>query len=132
MGYVGAAVLDTKWPMPLERHSVVQQRADSPILSNKWSNRWNGRFTSWMCSRRICSICVILSCQYGPNSEECFQYLVESMPQRIKAVLKAKGGPTRYLQGIPNKMAGESMSDIMNILATNCFHSTHSTQSSAN
>ena len=29
-------------------------------------------------------------------SEECFQYLVESMPRRIKAVLKAKGGPTRY------------------------------------
>ncbi len=28
--------------------------------------------------------------------EECFQYLVESMPQRIKAVLKAKGGPTWY------------------------------------
>ncbi|MEQ2183545.1 hypothetical protein GOODEAATRI_033719 [Goodea atripinnis] len=26
--------------MPLERHSDVQQRADSPILSNKWSNRW--------------------------------------------------------------------------------------------
>ncbi len=29
-------------------------------------------------------------------SEECFQHLVESMPQRIKAVLKAKGGPTQY------------------------------------
>ncbi len=29
-------------------------------------------------------------------SEECFQHLVESMPQRIKAVLKANGGPTRY------------------------------------
>ncbi len=29
-------------------------------------------------------------------SEECFQYLVESMPRRIKAVLKAKAGPTRY------------------------------------
>ncbi len=29
-------------------------------------------------------------------SEECFQRLVESMPQRIEAVLKAKRGPTRY------------------------------------
>ncbi len=29
-------------------------------------------------------------------SEECFQHLVESMQRRIKAVLKAKRGPTRY------------------------------------
>ncbi len=29
-------------------------------------------------------------------SEECFQHLVESVPRRIKAVLKAKGGLTRY------------------------------------
>lgn len=29
-------------------------------------------------------------------SEECFQRLVESRLQRIKAVLKAKGSPTRY------------------------------------
>uniref|UniRef100_A0AAR2JPA9 Uncharacterized protein n=1 Tax=Pygocentrus nattereri TaxID=42514 RepID=A0AAR2JPA9_PYGNA len=29
-------------------------------------------------------------------SEERFQHLVESLPQRIKAVLKAKGGPTFY------------------------------------
>ncbi len=28
--------------------------------------------------------------------DECFQHLVESMPRRIKAALKAKGGPTRY------------------------------------
>ncbi|KAI5609647.1 hypothetical protein C0J50_5858, partial [Silurus asotus] len=29
-------------------------------------------------------------------SEECFQYLVESIPRRFRGVLKAKGGPTRY------------------------------------
>ncbi len=40
-------------------------------------------------------------------SEECFQHLVKSMPQRINAVLKAKGGPTPYKQGVPNKVASE-------------------------
>jgi len=36
--------------------------------------------------------CVMLSCQYRPLiSEECFQNLVESMPRRLTAVLKAKG-----------------------------------------
>jgi len=29
-------------------------------------------------------------------SDECFLQLVESMPRRLKAVLRAKGGPTRY------------------------------------
>ncbi len=29
-------------------------------------------------------------------NEECFQHLDESMPRRIKAVLKAKWGPTRH------------------------------------
>ncbi len=42
-------------------------------------------------------------------SEECFQHLVESMPWRIKALLKAKGGPTRHWQGVPNKVASECM-----------------------
>ncbi len=40
-------------------------------------------------------------------SEECFQHLVAYMPRRIKAVLKAKGGPTRYYQGVANRVAGE-------------------------
>jgi len=30
------------------------------------------------------------------NIKECFHHLVESMPRRIKAVLKAKGGQTQY------------------------------------
>ena len=38
-------------------------------------------------------------------SEECFHHFVESMPQRIKAVLKEKGGPTRNYQCILNKVA---------------------------
>ncbi len=29
-------------------------------------------------------------------SEECFQHFVESMPRRVKAVQKVKGGPTWY------------------------------------
>jgi len=29
-------------------------------------------------------------------SKECFQHLVQSMPHKIKAVLKAKGGQTQY------------------------------------
>ncbi len=29
-------------------------------------------------------------------SEECFQHLVESMPRRIKVVLKTKGSSTGY------------------------------------
>ncbi len=33
--------------------------------------------------------------------------LIESMPRRIKTVLKTKVGPTRHLQGVPNKVASE-------------------------
>lgn len=38
-------------------------------------------------------------------SEECFQHLVESVPQRIIAVLKEKGG----LAMVPNKVASRYM-----------------------
>ncbi len=47
---------------------------------------------------------VMLSCTiWSKISEECFQHLVESMPRKIRAVLKAKGGQ----QGVPNKVASE-------------------------
>jgi len=53
---------------------------------------WNGSFVPWMCVPQISINCKMLSYQYDANiSKECFQHLVESMPRRIKAVLKAKG-----------------------------------------
>lgn len=33
---------------------------------------WNGRLTSYMCSRQICSNCALLSCQYGQISQGTF------------------------------------------------------------
>ncbi len=45
-----------KWP---------PQSSDLNTIFGIW---WNGRFASWMCSRQICSNCVMLSCQYGPKS----------------------------------------------------------------
>ncbi len=41
-------------------------------------------------------LCEALMSIWTKISEECFQHLVKSMPQRIKAVLKAKVFPTRY------------------------------------
>jgi len=38
-------------------------------------------------------------------SKESFQHLVELMPRKMKAVLKAKGGQTQY--GVPNNPLGE-------------------------
>ncbi len=54
----------------------------------EWSEKW-------MCSRQICSNCVMLSCQYGPKSNTLFSTPCWIMPRRIKAVLKAKRGQTR-------------------------------------
>jgi len=44
----------------------------------------------------------MLSSQYGPK----FNF-VESMPHRVNAVLKAKGGKTQYKYGFPNNPLGE-------------------------
>ncbi len=41
-------------------------------------------------------LCDAIMSLWTKISEECFQHLVESIPRRIKAVLEAKGGPTRY------------------------------------
>ncbi len=41
-------------------------------------------------------VCDVIMSIWTNISEECFQHLVESMPRRIKAVLNAKGGATRY------------------------------------
>lgn len=40
-------------------------------------------------------------------SEKCFQHIVEFVAQRIKEVLRDKGGLTRYDQGEPEKESGE-------------------------
>jgi len=42
-------------------------------------------------------------------SKEWFQHLVESMPCRIKAVLKVKGGQAQYYYGVPNNPLGECL-----------------------
>lgn len=48
---------------------------------------------------------VMPSCHRGP--EEYFQNIVEFTPQRVKVALNANMGPTRYHQGVPNKVTGE-------------------------
>ncbi len=60
--------------------------------------------------REICIMVMLLPAImsiWTKISDECFQHLVESMPRRIKEVLKAKGHPIRYKQGVPNKVASE-------------------------
>ncbi len=49
-----------------------------------------------MSRRQICSNCVMLSCQYEPKSQRNVSNTLLNLSQTIKAVLTAKGGPTRY------------------------------------
>ncbi len=48
--------------------SLYSNGLHSHQISIQYSTFGNGRFASWMCSRQICSNCVMLSCQYGPKS----------------------------------------------------------------
>ncbi len=53
---------------------------------------WNGRFTSWMCSRQICSNCMMLSCQYGPKSlRNVSNNLINLCHEELRQFWKQKG-----------------------------------------
>ncbi len=53
---------------------------------------WNGRFPSWMCSRQICSNCVMLSCQYGPQSlRNIFNTLLNLCHEELRQFWRQKG-----------------------------------------
>lgn len=93
----------------------------------KW---WGWSCMSWSpckgCNHTLSKMVIVHLWMYGPqihtncdafiplstkSTEECFQYFVESMPQRIKAVLRTGGGPTWCEQGVSNKeVAGEYVS----------------------
>ncbi len=78
--------------MIVDIHAFIMASTVTRSQSNRAPLGCGGtRFTSWMCRRQICSNCVMLSWQYDQISEECFQHLVESVPRRIKTVLKEKG-----------------------------------------
>ncbi len=53
---------------------------------------WNGRFASWMCSRQICSNCVMLSCQYGPKSlRNVYNTLLNLYHEALRQFWRQKG-----------------------------------------
>ncbi len=59
----------SRWATAAEDHTGCRSCHQLSIQKSTFGMWWNGRFTSWMCSRQICSNCVILSCQYGPKSQ---------------------------------------------------------------
>ncbi len=69
---------------------------------------WNERFISWMCSRQICSNWVNLSYRYGPKSlRNVSNTLLNLCHEKITGSSEGKRGPTRFLQGVSNKVASE-------------------------
>jgi hypothetical protein len=50
----------------------------------------------------LTQLCEALESTWPSIPLERFRHLVESMPWRIVAVLRAKGGATRYQEGVPN------------------------------
>ncbi len=60
----------------------------------KWLWTWNGCwwFASWMCSRQICSNCVMRSCQYGPKSLRNFSNtLLNLCHEELRQFWRQKG-----------------------------------------
>jgi len=66
---------------------------------------WNGSFLPWMCIPQISINCKMLY-QYGPKFLKNAFSTFESMPRRIKAVLKVKRGQTHWY-GVPINPLGE-------------------------
>ncbi len=53
---------------------------------------WNRRFASWMCSRQICSNCVMLSCQCGPKPlRNVSNTLLNLCPEELRQLWRQKG-----------------------------------------
>ncbi len=68
---------------------------------------WNERFTSWMCSRQICSNCAMLSWQYEPKSlRNVSNTLLNLCHEELRQFWRQKGS-NPVLASVPNKVASE-------------------------
>ncbi len=74
-------------------HVTKLKSSQTGFLNMTMSSLYSNGLHSHQISIQLCDAIISI---WTKISEECFQHLVESMPQRLKAVLKAKGGPTRY------------------------------------
>lgn len=53
------------------------------------------------------NLCDVVASLWPEISQECFKLLDGTDPESITAFLKAKGGPTYYLRGVPIKVSSE-------------------------